>query len=330
MIVDKAVYAGGRRHECPDAAAGLADARRRNEAGGPQSERAFVWVGLFEPTGDEVREFTELFAMHPLMVEDIVTGRQRPKLDVVDDTAMLVFRTLAYFEENSDVETGEVLLAWGPDWVLTVRHGDVTRLDGVRSRLEHSPDLMRHGPAAAVFVVADHIVDIYTAVDLELNDDLMRVEQATFADGGQVDVSDIYALKREILEARGAVHPLVKPVRQLIAADELVPSPLNPYFSDVQDHLLRADDNVMDYDQSLTDILQAHLAMVSVKQGEDARQISAWAALAVIPTIVGAIYGMNFDHMPELHTTWGYPVVLLLTAAAVVLMYWRFRRSGWL
>ena len=188
MIVDKAVYAGGRRHECPDAAAGLADARSRNEAGGPESERAFVWVGLFEPTGDEVREFTELFAMHPLM----------------------------------------------------------------------------------------------------------------------------------------------EPVRQLIAADELVPSPLNPYLSDVQDHLLRADDNVMDYDQSLTDILQAHLAMVSVKQGEDARQISAWAALAVIPTIVGAIYGMNFDHMPELHTAWGYPVVLLLTAAAVVLLYWRFRRSGWL
>ncbi|WP_374929531.1 magnesium and cobalt transport protein CorA [Kytococcus sedentarius] len=328
MIVDKAVYAGGRRHECPDVTAGLAEVRSR--AAEAAEDQPFLWVGLFEPTPEEVREFARLFGMHPLTEEDIVTGRQRPKLDVVDGTALLVFRTLAYFEDNSDVETGEVLIAWGPDWVLTVRHGEVARLDGVRARLERSPELMRHGPAAAVFVVADHVVDTYTAVDLELNDDLLRVESQTFSDGPQVDVSEIYALKREILEARAAVRPVVDPVRHLIETPGLVPDPLRPYLRDVQDHLLRADDHVADYDTSLTDILQAHLSMVSVKQGEDARRISAWAALAVVPTIVGAIYGMNFDHMPELHTDWGYPVVLLLTAAAVVLLHRRFKRSGWL
>ena len=323
MIVDKAVYADGRRYECQDVAEGLA---RAQQADG----NAFLWVGLYEPSAEQVQHFARLLDLHPLVVEDIATGRQRPKLDVMDDSAMLVFRTLAYFEENSDVETGEVLLAWGPDWVLTVRHGDVTRLDGVRSRLEHSPDLMRHGPAAAVFVVADHIVDTYTRVDLELNDDLARVEQATFGGEQDVDVTEIYRLKREILEARSAVHPLVDPVRRLVHSSRLVPEELQPYLSDVQDHLLRADDHVLGYDQSLTDILQAHLSMVSVKQGEDTRKISAWAALAAVPTIVGAVYGMNFDHMPELHWVWGYPVAMLLTVVIVVLLYLRFRRSGWL
>ena len=317
------MYADGRRHECPDLRAGL-------EAARGHSPEAFVWVGLFEPEADEVHQLAQVLGMHPLVVEDIVTGRQRPKLDVMDDQALLVFRTLAYFDEHSDVELGEVLMAWGPGWVLTVRHGRVTRLDGVRARLERSPELMAHGPAGAVFVVADHIVDTYTRVDLELNEDLMQVEQATFRTDLSVDVTEIYTLKREILEARSATRPLVDPMRQLIDHSDLLPADLHPYFRDIQDHLLRADDHIGDYDQSLTDILQAHLAMVSVKQGEDTRKISAWAALAAVPTIVGAVYGMNFDHMPELHWMWGYPAVMVVTVLIVLMLYVRLKRSGWL
>ncbi|WP_462417553.1 magnesium and cobalt transport protein CorA [Kytococcus sp. Marseille-QA3725] len=323
MIVDKAVYVDGRRQECPDVATAMAEVRGRDDD-------SFIWVGLFEPSAEQVHEFAEILDMHPLMVEDIITGRQPPKLDVIEGSALMVFSTLAYFEENSDVETGEVLLAWGPHWVLTVRHGKHTRLTGVRARLERSPELMAHGPTAGLFVVIDHIVDTYTRVDQELNDDLLRIERATFDAQSSVDVLEIYRLKREIMEARAAVQPLVDPLRHLIDARDLLAEEMKLYFRDVQDHLLRTEGHVNGYDRTLTDILQAHLSMVAVQQGEDTRKISAWAALAAVPTIVGAVYGMNFDTMPELHWIWGYPAVMVFTVVVVVLLYLRFRRVGWL
>lgn len=345
MIVDQAVYADGVRHPCSTPAEGLAMAQRFNArpegghgclpadgAGDEQAPRgrAFVWVGLFDPSEAEVKRMAQVFDLHPLATEDLLTGRQRPKLDVFDDSALVVFRTLRYYDANSDVETGEVMLGIGPDWVLTVRHGPHTRLTGVRQRLESRPDLMVQGPASALFVVADHIVDRYTEVDAELQRDLTEIEEATFAIGTRIDVEEIYRLKREILEARGAVQPLAEPLRHLLGDERVVPRSMDAYFSDVQDHLLRAEEHVSSYDQSLTDILQAHLAMVAVQQGDDTRKISAWAALAAVPTLIAGIYGMNFEFMPELDERWGYPAVLTLIFTICAFLWWRFRRSGWL
>lgn len=300
--------------------------------------QGFLWVGLKDPTSAEFDEVKDSLGLHPLAVEDAVTGNQRAKIERYGDHLLVVLKTLTYTEATSQVSTGEVLLFVGPHYVLTVRYGDHSPLQGIRRRLEDSPALLAHGPIAVLHRVMDDVVDQYGIVDGYLEDDLEQVEEVVFSDAQTAATSRIYLLKREVLEVRRATHPLVDPLARLIHSD-LVPEQSRPYFRDVEDHLLRVAEQVESYERLLTDVLSAHLAQVGVRQNEDMRKISAWVAVAALPTLIAAVYGMNFHFMPELDASvrvgdsefyYGYFLALGIMVALGLNLYRLFRRSGWL
>jgi magnesium transporter len=323
MIVDQAVYRDGHRMPCGDLSDELEGLR---DAG-----HGFIWIGLKDPTDAEFALVNDELRLHPLAVEDAITGNQRPKLDVYDDTVFMVLKTLHYIEATSDVETGEVMIFVGDRFVVTVRRGEANPLAGVRARLEHAPEHLAHGPIAVMYSVADSVVDNYTLVDDELSEDLDLIEQQVFSGARGVDATDIYRLKREVLEVRRAVAPLEVPLRRLRSGDISIINPeTRPFFGDISDHLLRVADHIESYDRLLTDVLHAHLAQITVQQNDDMRRISAWVAMAAVPTMVAGIYGMNFDYMPELTYPPAYFIVLGLLAVVELGLYRAFRRSGWL
>lgn len=331
MIVDQAVYRGGDRFPCEDVGAELARLRDGRE-------EHFLWIGVKDPTSAEFESVQDQLSLHPLAVEDAVTGHQRTKIERYDDTIFVVLKTLTYTEETSQVETGELMLFLGPHFVLTVRRGDHSGLAGIRRSLEHTPELLAHGPVAVLHKVMDEVVDQYERVDAELAHDLDEVEQDVFSPRGSVDVEQIYLIKREVLEVRRATQPLVEPLARLMRSPDIHDDAV-PFFRDIKDHLLRVVEQTESYDRLLTDVLNAHLAQVSVRQNADMRKISAWVAIAALPTMISAIYGMNFEGMPELTASvrlgdrefhYGYPLVILLMLGACLAVYRAFKRSGWL
>ena len=323
VIVDQAVYRDGHRIPCGDLSDELEVLRR--------DEHGFIWIGLKDPTDAEFALVNAELKLHPLAVEDAIKGNQRPKLDVYDDTIFVVLKTLRYIEATSDVETGEVMIFVGDRFVVTVRRGEANPLAGVRARLEHAPEHLAHGPIAVMYSVMDSIVDNYTLIDVELSEDLELIEQQVFSGARGVDASEIYRLKREVLEVRRAAAPLAMPLRRLRSEDiPIMDEQARPFFGDISDHVLRVIDHVETYDRLLTDVLNAHLAQISVQQNDDMRKISAWVAMAAVPTMVAGIYGMNFDYMPELSYHWGYFIVLGVMAVVVLGLYRGFRKSGWL
>jgi magnesium transporter len=323
VIVDQAVYRDGKRMPCGDLSDELELLRR--------DEHGFIWIGLKDPTDAEFALVNEELKLHPLAVEDAIKGNQRPKLDVYDDTIFMVLKTLHYIEATSDVETGEVMIFVGDRFVVTVRRGEANPLSGVRARLEHTPDHLAHGPMAVLYSVTDSVVDNYTLIDVELSEDLDVMEQRVFEGARSIDAADIYRLKREVLEVRRAAAPLAVPLSRLRSEDTpLIDERTRPFFGDIYDHVLRVLDHVEAYDRLLTDVLHAHLAQISVQQNDDMRRISAWVAMAAVPTMVAGIYGMNFDYMPELTYRPAYFIVLGLLAVVEVGLYRAFRKSGWL
>ena len=292
----------------------------------------FIWIGLKDPTDAEFALVNEELKLHPLAVEDAIKGNQRPKLDVYDDTIFVTLKTLHYIDATSDVETGEVMIFLGDRFVVTVRRGEANPLAGVRARLEHAPEHLAHGPSAVLYSVMDSVVDNYTLIDNELSEDLDLIEQHVFVGARDVDATDIYRLKREVLEVRRAVTPLAVPLHRLRSGDIaiIIDDQALPFFGDISDHVLRVVDHIESYDRLLTDVLHAHLAQISVQQNNDMRKISAWVAIAAVPTMVAGIYGMNFDFMPELRYHWSYFVVLGALAVVVTGLYRGFRKSGWL
>jgi len=274
-----------------------------------EAERGFIWIGLKDP----------------------IKGNQRPKLDVYDDTIFVSLKTLHYIDATSDVETGEVMIFVGDRFVVTVRRGEANPLAGVRARLELAPDHLAHGPIAVLYSVMDSVVDNYTLIDVELSQDLDLIEQQVFSGARGVDATDIYRLKREVLEVKRATTPLEVPLRRLRTEDmEIIDEETRPFFGDISDHVLRVVDHLESYDRLLTDALHAHLAQISVQQNDDMRKISAWVAMAAVPTMVAGIYGMNFDYMPELRYRPAYFIVLGFLAVVEVGLYRAFRKSGWL
>lgn len=324
MIVDKAVYREGLRHECGDPSDEL-DRLRSSESGD------FLWIGLKDPTTEEFDEYNGELNLHPLAVEDALHGDQRPKIDLYEGSTLVVLKTLHYVESTSDVETGELMIFVGDRFVLTVRYGEVNPLAGVRHRLEASPERLRLGPLSVLHAVMDHIVDTYRAVDTELGRDLEDIEEAVFDGDRGVAGTEIYRLKREVLEFKRGAVPLVDPLRRLLnEARALIPKKLRPFYADVLDHLLQVCDHAESYDRLLSDILSAHLAQQGLRQNEDMRRISAWVAIVAVPTMVAGIYGMNFENMPELHWHYGYHTVLGVMVLTSVVLYVRFRRAKWL
>jgi magnesium transporter len=326
VIVDQAIYRDGRRSPCGDLSDELESLR------GQPFGNDFLWIGLKDPTDSEFDLVNDELKLHPLAVEDAVSGNQRAKVELYDNTIFVVLKTLRYIEETSDIETGEVMLFVGDRFVVTVRRGEANPLARVRRQLEAKPDTMRHGAIAVVHAVMDSIVDNYTAVDAEVGKDLDEIETAVFSGSSEASSTTIYRLKREVLEFRRAAVPLAAPLRMLHdgSRSPLPSKEIRLLFRDVADHLLKVIDHVESYDRLLTDILNAHLAQISVQQNNDMRKISAWVAIAAVPTMLAGIYGMNFDNMPELRWRYGYFAVLGLMAVTCVGLYRAFRKSGWL
>ena len=317
-------YQGGARvPEGRDLVDTLERIRKRDEG--------FVWLGLHEPTEQEFAGIAELFDLHPLAVEDAVEAHQRPKLERYGDTLFAVFKTVCYVEHteltatSEVVDTGEIMVFVGPDFVITVRHGRHGSLGPLREELESDPAQLSKGPAAVLHAIADHVVDDYVSVTDSVQADIDQVEADVFAENGaRTDAGRIYQLKRELLELKRAAVPLARPVQELATRPIRVVDPeIQAYFRDVSDHLLRAT-------ELLNSILQAHLAQVTVAQNEDMRKITAWAAVIAVPTMVCGVYGMNFDNMPELHWRFGYPIVIGVISVGCLVLYRGFRRNGWL
>ena len=327
-VVDCAVYVDGLRQDLVEPQEALRTAR---ESGG------FVWLGLYEPAEDELGALAGHYGLHPLAVEDAVFAHQRPKLERYDDGLFMVLKTATYVahEEltatSEVVETGEVMVFVGTDYVITVRHGDHGELSELRHRLEEQRELLRLGPAAVLYAVADHVVDAFVDVARDVEDDVDELEASVFSPSRTDDIGRLYQLKRELMALRRAVFPLEMPLQKLTERQiDVVPEAMRSYFRDVLDHAIRVRDQVAGLDELLTSILQASLARTSMADNEDMRKISAWAGIIAVPTAIAGIYGMNFEHMPELSTRYGYPVVLLVILAACFLLYRGFKRNGWL
>ena len=303
-----------------------------------KKDDGFVWLGLHEPTNEEFAGIAELFDLHPLAVEDAIEAHQRPKVERYGETLFAVFKTVCYVEHekltatSEVVDTGEIMVFVGAEFVITVRHGRHGSLGPLREELESNPRQLAKGPAAVLHAIADHVVDDYLSVTDSVQADIDQVETDVFAENGaRADPGRIYQLKRELLELKRAVVPLSRPLEELATRPMRVIGPeIQAYFRDVSDHLLRAKEQIASFDELLNSILQAHLAQVTVAQNEDMRKITAWAAVIAVPTMVCGVYGMNFDHMPELHWRFGYPLVIGVILVSCLALYRGFRRNGWL
>jgi magnesium transporter len=321
--MDSAIYCAGHRESVTgDISDALDAARERGDC--------FIWIGLHEPTQDEFDLVKDELNLHPLAVEDAVKAHQRPKLERYDDSIFVVLKTVKYIEEGSDIEIGEIMIFVGHDFVITVRHGEGNPLGPVRRRLEADSELLAAGPSAVLYGICDLVVDTYGAVAHSVEADIIALERRVFhPDRGEV-TEDIYALKREVLEFRAAEDPLIPAIEEIVKGRVAVCAATIDYFRDVLDHLLRVDGMVDSHNELLTNVLNAHLALVGAQQNEDMRKISAWAAVLAVPTMVAGIYGMNFHNMPELRWTFGYPLILSIVAVLCLLLYRRFKKSGWL
>ncbi|MGX9787262.1 magnesium/cobalt transporter CorA [Mycobacterium sp. MMS18-G62] len=333
-MVDCGIYVDGQRAPGKYThAAALAKVRELERDG----KEAFVWIGLHEPDEHQMLAVADVFNLHELAVEDAVHAHQRPKLERYDNTLFLVLKTVNYVEHESValareiVETGEIMIFVGPDFVVTVRHGEHGGLAGVRKRLDASPATLKLGPYAIMHAIADHVVDHYLEVTDMMEVDIDAMEEDIFSPATQTNIECIYLLKREVVEMRRAVGPLTTALQRMLTDhNDLISVEVRRYMRDVSDHASQAADRITSYDEMLSSLVQAALGKVAMQQNVDMRKISAWVAIAAVPTALAGIYGMNFEHMPELHWVWGYPAVLLVMAAVCTTLYRIFRHNHWL
>lgn len=332
MIGDCGVYVDGRRRP------GRIPLDQAVEAA--RTASGFVWIGLQQPTSEEIAVVAEEFGLPALAVEDAVKAHQRPKLEVYGGVVFMVLKPVRYVDHEEVIDVSEIALFLGPDFVVTVRHGDSDVLSRVRAELDSSDStLVVDGPTAVLYRAADLVVDGYEEAIVSITEDIDEIESQVFGGDSDEDHAErIYKLKREVAEFRRAVLPLDAPLRQLAAGSvPVVDQAAATYFRDVYDHALRASDGIEGHDRLLSDVLQADLARVgvlqskiAVRQNADMRRISAWAAIALVPTAIAGIYGMNFEFMPELTWRFGYFAVVGVIVSLCFGLYRLFRRSGWL
>jgi magnesium transporter len=333
-LVDCGVYVGGHRlpgRYTPDTALSRVREIERN------GQEAFVWVGLHEPDQAQMQELADVFGLHPLAVEDAVHAHQRPKLERYDETLFLVLKTVNYVPHESVVlarqivETGEVMIFVSKDFVVTVRHGEHGGLAAVRKKMDANPEHLQLGPFAVMHAIADHVVDHYLAVTSLMECDIDNVEEVAFAPGRKLEVEPIYLLKREVIELRRCVSPLSTAFHRMqLDNKDLISKEVRRYLRDVADHQSEAADQISAYDEMLNSLAHAAEARVGMQQNNDMRKMAAWAGILAFPTMVAAIYGMNFHFMPELNWTWSYPVLMAVMTTACLALYWGFRKRHWL
>jgi magnesium transporter len=337
MIVDNAIYVDGRRT--------LEPRTLRETYEVVRDVHGLAWIGLYKPTEEEFASVAGEFGLHELAVEDAIQAHQRPKIERYGDTLFVVLRPARYLDAPEEVKFGEIHVFVGHAFVITVRHGEAPALAEVRRRLEEDPDLLRRGPEAILYAIMDRVVDGYAPVVAGLENDIDEIEVEVFS--GNPGVSRrIYELSREVIEFQRATKPLTGMLTRLIAGFEKyeVDPELQRYLRDVQDHVVQVVERVEGFRELLQNILNVNLTLVSVQQNEEVKslteasidqneevkKISAWAAILFAPTLIGTVYGMNFDHMPELHWLLGYPLALLLMLLVSVALYTIFKRHGWL
>jgi magnesium transporter len=323
VIVDCAVYEEGRRRD------GATPVHQAMEA--CREPGAFTWIGLYEPTEEEFDSIRREFELHDLAVEDAIHAHQRPKIEVYGDMVFIVLKTARYVDPTEVIKLGEILIFLGHDYIITVRHGEASDLHPVRIELEKEPELLAHGPGAVLHAIVDRVVDDYGPAIAGLGEDIDEIENQVFSSDRDNPAERIYRLKREVLAFEHAAGPLVDPVDRLARGHyEVIHPEVRAYFRDVNDHLLRAHEQLENYRDLLTSVLTANLAQVTVRQNSDVRKISAIVAILAVPTMIAGIYGMNFEHMPELGWTFGYPLVIGVMAVVCFTLYRYFKRIGWL
>lgn len=327
-VVSWGWYVNGMRQDCVD----LDLATSRAQAGD-----GFVWLGLKDPTDEDMSGFARQFDLHELAIEDAVEGHTRSKLEEFGSTLFAVISTVAYVEHDAltssseVVSTGQIMVFTGPNFVMTVRRGEHTPLQTLRAKLEGEPEDLARGPHYVLYQVLDTVVDRYIDVVADLEDDVDTVEEWVFSRQGVPELDRVYQLKREIIEFRRSVMPLAGPLQALATRDFVaIPTEAQAYFREVADHHTEAREQVASFDEVLTTLLQAGLARASVTDNQDMRKISAAVAILAIPTTIGAIYGMNFGNMPELGWRYSYFAVLAAMAVAMVITFIVLRRNKWL
>lgn len=342
VLVDCGVYVNGHRlpgkYSYKEALAKVNDVQQTAVAAIEQPESgAFVWIGLHEPDESQMQEVADVFGLHPLAVEDAVHAHQQPKLERYDDTLFFVLKTVNYVPHESVVlarqivETGEVMIFVGADFVITVRHGEHGGLSEVRKRMDSDPEHLRLGPHAVMHAISDYAMDQYLVVTTLMERDIDAIEEVAFAPGRTLDVEPIYLLKREVVELRRCVNPLSVAFQRMQTENkDLISKEVRRYLRDVADHQTEAADQIVAYDDMLNSLVQAALARVGMQQNSDMRKISAWAGIIAVPTMVAGIYGMNFRFMPELNEKWGYPAVIVGLVIVCLVLYRSFRKRDWL
>jgi magnesium transporter len=325
VIVDAARYVDGVR----------VDERATDEASDGVGG-GFSWIGLLEPDQDDFDSIHHLAGMHELAIEDATDANQRPKLDIYGDAMFVTMKTAGLHTDTGGIAFGELHVHVTGESIIVARHGDTNHLSDVRARLEAQPAVLAAGPVAVLHAIIDDVVDAYIPVLDALGDQIEAMEEAVFSGTNTDSAEALYELKREILHFVAATRPLIGPLETLVSGRVPVAGD-SDYYRDVLDHLRRVVDRAETYRELLTTIFQAHLTKVSVRlaevgvrQNEDMRRISAWVAIAAVPAGVGGIYGMNFEHFPELGWAYGYPFALGLIAATCTTLFGLFRRAKWL
>jgi magnesium transporter len=324
VIVDCAHYRDGRRaQDAPlsvDAAAAIC----------ARTEGGFVWMGIVDPTPDELEHVKERFGLHELAVEDAQNFHLRPKIEQYDDDVYFVVLRTAQDDPSIGLEFGEVSMFIGSRFVITVRQGKASDLHPARLRLERRPELLAEGPISVLWAVLDQIVDDYAPVVEALERDIEAIEASVFG-GESAPTERIYKVRREATDFYRAVHPLLGPLNALEqGAYPEIGRGLRQYFRDVNDHAKLVNEEVLAQRDLLATILQANMAVITVEQNEVVRKISGWAAIIAVPTFIASLYGMNFDHMPETDWKYGYVAVVALILVVGAGLYAFLRRIDWL
>jgi magnesium transporter len=323
MVVNCAAYAGGRR---------VADVSIEEIGRALKQDDRFVWIGLHEPDADLLGQVQLAFGLHDLAIEDAHRAHQRPKLERYDGSLFVVLRTAQMNRDQRRIDFGETHLFVGPRYVVSVRHGASLSYADVRVRCETMPQLLGQGPGFVLYALMDFVVDHYFPIVDTLEDELEALEDQIFGDTQSRETTRrIYELKRDLLEVKRAVSPLVDVCNRLIRFDlDVIPEVTRPYFRDVYDHVIRINEIVDNLRELLTSALEANLSLISVSQNDAMKKLAGWAAIFAVPTMIAGIYGMNFKWMPELDHPLGYPLVMGVMLGVCGFLYYQFKRSGWL
>jgi magnesium transporter len=322
MLINCAAYQNGKK---------LGDIRKEEIHDYLGQSGSFVWVALKDATPDELEEMRQQFGLHELAVEDARQGHQRPKIEEYGDS---LFAVLHMVEPDGDeLRVGELDIFVGKNYVLSVRSRAEQGFVNVRQRSEREPHLLKHGAAFVLYALMDTVVDRYFPVLDALEDQLELVEERIFDDKtpGRENIEGLYAIKHKLMILKHAVGPLYEAVGRLYGGRvPAVCAYTQEYFRDIADHLQRINQSIDSQRDMVITALSVNLSMIAIGENETVKRLAAYAALVAVPTMIAGVYGMNFEHMPELKWAWGYPFSVGLMVAIDAYLFYRFRKAKWL